>query len=111
MENVFVVMSLKPLNDQYECEFDKQVEFVGTSEGRAKDFIRNDILVRAHGVKHGFDYRHYHVYALRQYQIVEVKSNDNHSTNIISQYTAFVTKTDIIIEEDFLYSLSWFFLV
>ena len=101
MENVFVVVSLKPLRDPYECEFEKEVEFVGTSEERAKEFIRNDILVRAHGKKYGFDYRHYHVYALRQYQIVEMKLNDNHSMNMIAQYTAFVTKSDVIIEEDF----------
>ena len=101
MENVFVVVGLKELNDQYECEFHKEVEFVGTSEDRAKDYIRNDILVRAREVKTGFNYRHYHVFAFKQYQIIEVKVNDNHSMSIIAQYSAFVTKTDVIIEEDF----------
>lgn len=101
MENVFVVVGLKPLNDQYECEFEKEVEFVGTSEERAKEYIRNDIMVRARSEKTAFDYRNYRVYALRQYQIIEMKLNDNQSMNIIAQYRAFVTKTDVVIEEDF----------
>ena len=101
MGKVFVVVGLKPLNDQYECEFEKEVEFVGTSEERAKEYIRNKILARAEGVKNGFDYRHYHVFAFKQYEIIEVKLNDNYSLNIFAQYSAFVTKTDVIIEEDF----------
>lgn len=102
MENVFVVLGLKELNDQYECEFDKEVRFVATSEDRAKDYIRNDINSRSHEVKYGFDYRHYHVYALKRYQIIEMRLNDEHSRfNAISQYVAFRTRTETIIEEDF----------
>lgn len=101
MKNVFVVVSLKPLRDPYECEFDKEVEFVGASKDDAKEYIRNDILARADGVKYGFQYRHYHVFAFRQYQIIEMKVNDKEPTSIISQYSAFRTHTETIIEEDF----------
>ena len=101
MENVFVVLGLKELNDQYECEFDKKVLFVATSEERAKNYMRSDINSKSYEIQNDFIYKGCRVYAFKRYQIIEMRLNDKHlRPNAISQYAVLKTHTEIIIEED-----------